>query len=251
VWLLLCASDDRHALWAARRLEARGVRPLVVLTPELLHYALRWEHRLGSGGPPSVRVTLADGRVIEGGAIRGVLNRIALLPPHLVERSAPDDRAYALQEWTAFFTSWLSCLPVPVLNLPTAQGLCGAWRHPSEWHWLAAQAGLPVNPYRHGGDPSSRPSAGDRAPSGASRVPARTIFVVDDVAIAAAPGDGEVPERILDACGRLGALSRTRSIGIDLDAVSSRFVGASPRPDLAPGGEPLVAALADALGGVE
>jgi len=53
VWLLLCAADDVPALWAATRLTARGLDPLVVLTPELLHYSFRWEHRLHSHGASS------------------------------------------------------------------------------------------------------------------------------------------------------------------------------------------------------
>jgi hypothetical protein len=260
VWLLLCSSDDRAALWAATRLEARGVHPLVVLTPELLHCALRWEHRLGHGGPPSVRFALADGREIEGGAIRGVLNRIAALPPHLVERSAPGDRAYALQEWTAFFTSWLSSLPVPVFNLPTAQGLCGSWRHPSEWHWLAAQAGLAIRPYRLCHDtaaPTTRhPSLVTRhsatgAVEGAGGRPRTAIAcVLDGALIDDGTFGGTLPDDARQACGRLGLLSKTRLIEVELEEATWRFVAASPRPDLARGGAALVAALADALGGV-
>ena len=148
MWLLLCTSDDHPALWAADRLRARGLSPLVVLTPELLHFSFRWQHRLGNDDPPSVEFTLADGRVIRSAEIRGVLNRIAGLSPHLVSHLAPGDQSYALQEWTALHISWLSALQVPVLNRPVMQGLCGAWRHESEWTWLAARAGLRTAPFR-------------------------------------------------------------------------------------------------------
>jgi hypothetical protein len=250
VWLLLCSADDRPALWAVKRLEARGVCPLVVLTPELLHYAPRWEHRLGNDAPSSVRCTRADGREIDGAAIRGVLNRIARLPPHLVERSAPADRGYALQEWTAFFTSWLSCLPVPVINLPTAQGLCGAWRPPSEWHWFASAAGLPISRYRQGSDSPGGPPAGGGVPAAPLPSTGRTVFVLDGEVVEAGPGHDPLPPALAEACGRLGALSRTRFISVDLEPGTGRFLEATPRPDLARGGEPLVAALADALGAV-
>ena len=147
MWLLLASSHDRAALWAAGRLKGRGIDPLVVLTPELLHYSFSWQHRVRPDGATSVAFTLADGRRIDGRRIQGVLNRMAVLPPHLLGHFTDVDRAYALQEWTALHISWLSSLPVPVLNLPAVQGLCGAWRHLSEWVWLASQAGLETEPY--------------------------------------------------------------------------------------------------------
>jgi hypothetical protein len=238
VWLLLCTSDDHPALWAADRLRARGLTPLVVLTPELLHFGIGWQHRLGNDDAPSVQFTLADGRVIRSSEIRGVLNRIAGLSPHLVRRLVPGDQSYALQEWTALHISWLSALEVPVLNRPVMQGLCGAWRHESEWTWLAARAGLPAMPFRQDGLPRLRP-----ARLAISRQ-TRPVFVVDGRVVG-----GDLSAATATACASMAHLSSTRLLGIELDAAGDTFVNASPRPDLRLGGEPLITALHEALTG--
>jgi hypothetical protein len=237
VWLVLCSSDDDPALWAATRLRARGLAPLVVLSPELLHYGTQWTHRVGNRTASSVRFTLADGTRIDGRDIRGVLNRLAVLPPQLVDRFTGADRVYALQEWTALHISWLACLTAPVLNRPVMQGLCGAWRHRSEWTWMAGQAGLETFPCVID---STAPA--EQAPP---YLPSRTVFVIDGQAI-----DEALPADVAAACGRLGAMAETRLLGIDLDANGLRFLGASPRPNLGLGGDPLVHALASTLGGI-
>ncbi len=237
MWLVLCSSDDLPALWAATRLRARGLSPLVVLSPELLHYGTRWTHRVGNRTTPSIRFTLADGTRIDGPEIRGVLNRLAVLPPELVDQFASADRVYALQEWTALHISWLACLTVPVLNRPVMQGLCGAWRHRSEWTWLAGQAGLETYPCLLDSTTPAEPAM--------PFVRVRTVFVIDGQAI-----DESLPADVAAACGTLGSLAETRLIGVDLDADSLRFVGASPRPNLRLGGDALVEALASTFGGI-
>ena len=237
MWLLLCQSDDAAALWAAGRLRARGLAPLVVLTPELLQYSFRWQHRLGNDEPASIEFTLADGRTVRGQEIKGVLNRLAALPPQLFGRVAPEDRDYMLQEWTALHISWMSALHAPVLNRPVMQGLCGAWRHRSEWTWLASQAGLPTAPFRQSGS-----AAALATPDGFGRSGLRTIFVVDERVI----GSG-VSSELAAVCVRLARAADTRLLGIDLEIGTERFVNASPRPELRLGGERLVAALHGAL----
>jgi hypothetical protein len=233
LWLLLCHAHDRSALWAARGLRARGIEPLRVLTPELLHYSRRWEHRLQADGRTSVAFTLADGTEIDGQEVCGVVNRIPAVPLHLLTHLVESDRAYAQQEWTAFHMSWLASLPAPVLNLPVAEGLCGAWRHPSEWAWLAAQAGLDAGEYVQS---SAVPRQAARAMSSV-----QTVIAVDG------QGVGEVTDDVGDACGRLAALATTRILGVDLDLRSGRFVTASPLPDLRAGGERVLDVLARAL----
>lgn len=240
MWLLLCNSADRSALWAASRLRARGLEPFTVLTPELLHYSFGWEHRLLRDGVSSVAFTLSDGRRIDGASIRGVLNRIPIVPAHVLQHLVAADRAYAQQEWTALHMSWLASLRVPVLNLPVMEGLCGAWRHRSEWAWLASQAGLDVDVYVQEVPSAAAPVRND--PDGA---PVRTIIAIDGRGIGG-PGD----EEVADACGRLGVLAKTRILGVDLDVRSAGFVSASPLPDLRAGGEPVIDALASALRGV-
>jgi hypothetical protein len=239
VWLLLCNATDRSALWAASRLRARGLEPLVVLTPELLHYSFHWEHRLHRDGISSVAFTLADGRRIDGTSIDGVVNRIPLVPSHVLQHLVETDRAYAQQEWTALHMSWLASLHVPVLNLPVVEGLCGAWRHRSEWAWLAGQAGFEVDDYVQQVPPPAVPPE-----TGGDPPPVRTIIAIDGRGIG-----GPLDADLADACGRLGVLAKTRILGVDLDARTRAFVSASPMPDLRTGGEPLIDALASALRG--
>jgi len=63
--------------------------PLLVLTPELLHYSFKWSHRLGNTDHPSIEFTLADGLRVRGEEIRGVLNRMPVLPSRLVSGLPP------------------------------------------------------------------------------------------------------------------------------------------------------------------
>jgi hypothetical protein len=77
-----------------------------------------------------------------------VLNRLVSVPDEMLRPAHPQDRDYVTQELTAFFLSWLYSLPPPVLNRPAPHGLCGSWRHRSQWVWLAARAGLPTPSYR-------------------------------------------------------------------------------------------------------
>ena len=228
----------------ASRLRARGLSPLTVVTPELLHYSFRWDHRLSHGQPPSIAFTLADGSRIDGREVRGVLNRMTAVPEAVLGSLAPADRDYARQEWSALHVSWLSGLTAPVLNVPHSQGLCGAWRHVSEWIWMAGLAGLDTGPYAQYAPTSdlealAMPGSTLEWAAGIERGgPARTVFVIDGC-----PVPSGLPEPIDDACGRLGALSKTRLIGVDVETLTGRFVGASVTPDLRLGGETLVEAL--------
>ncbi|MEO5895359.1 MAG: hypothetical protein ABIS06_06630 [Vicinamibacterales bacterium] len=211
-----------------------------MLTPELLHYSFGWEHRLRSDGASSIGFTLADGRAIDGAAIRGVLNRISFVPAHLLQHLVAADRIYAQQEWTALHISWLSSLHAPVLNLPVIEGLCGAWRHRSEWAWLAGQAGLDAGNYLQGASAQSAGVSGTAA--GAATHDLRSVIAIDGRGIGSYVG-----EDVADACGRLGVLAKTRLLGVDLDAHTGAFLSASPLPDLRSGGEQIIDALASAL----
>ena len=235
MWLLLCNAHDRSALRAASGLRARGIAPLLVLTPELLHYSRRWEHRLDPDGSSSVVFTLADGREVNGQDVRGVLNRIPAVPSHLLAHLVETDRAYAQQEWAALHMSWLASLPVPVLNRPVSEGLCGAWRHASEWAWLAMQAGLDPGEYVQ--------ASGTTCQLRRDPATVATVLAVDG------RGFGPVPDDVADACAHFGALAGTRVLGVDLERETGAFVSASPLPELRAGGEHGLDALARALRG--
>ena len=72
MWLVLCSAQDVPGLWAFQGLQLRGLRPIELVTAEMLPYSLKWEHTLGASDP-SISITLVDGRVIHNGAVRGVL----------------------------------------------------------------------------------------------------------------------------------------------------------------------------------
>lgn len=237
MWLVLCAADDLAALWAARGLISGGLQPLEIITAEELAYNRRLEHRLNAG-QPTVNITLMDGRVIEGAAVRGTLNRLHTIPfAHLRNASAPD-RQYAEQELLALYLSWLYGLPGVMLNRPTPQGLCGTWRHPSEWIRLAGRAGLSTIPYQQS-ESSAAPSL-HSAPS-----TNRVVIVVQ--------GDccgPRAPHNIATACSRLADLAATDLLGVDFHLTPTGewiFNKATPLPDLRLGGTELITTLAQAL----
>jgi hypothetical protein len=237
MWLVLCEPGDLSALWAYQGLRARGLEPMALLAPQMLVSSRRWEHRLGASGA-SISIELPDGGTLEGRAVRGVLSRVAWLAPSLFPQAAAQDLTYAVQEMTALFLSWLSVLRAPVLNRPSAQGLCGSWRHPSEWAVLAARAGLAAFPYRQSGRVA--PPVGGRL--ALVRGPVRTVFIVAGRLVGP-----PLPPELEECCRRLASLSGMELAGLEFadgPAGPWTFLGASPQPDLRLGGAPLLDALA-------
>lgn len=238
--LVLCENFDAAALWAAARLQARGRETMVVTAPDL-DAAVRWEHRVGRSGAASIEIELADGRRVSSREPAGVLNRLSFVPTARLDRTAGADRDYAVQEMNALFLSWLQALPGPVLNRPTPQGLGGNWRHPSAWALLAGQAGLAAAPYLQSCD--SDPDAVWLAQRPSAAV---TAFAVGGRTVAP-PG---VPDSVREGCLRLARAAGEALIGVDLiEQPGGRWevLGASPRPDLMLGGEPVVEALGEVL----
>jgi hypothetical protein len=178
--------------------------------------------------------------------VQGVLNRLLSVPPEPLRWAAPADRDYATQELTAFYLSWLYALPQPVLNRPTPQGLCGQWRHVSEWVWLASQAELPVPDYRQSGRDLIDERFSERRLV-ASGTPVHTVLVVAGQTAGAA-----APSSILAGCRRLAELADTALLGVEFAPGSAgpwTFAGATPFPDLRLGDEALLDILATALAG--
>lgn len=243
MWLVLCTSTDLPALWAAQGLQTRGLEPLVVIHPEMLTHAVVWDYRAGAGGA-AIEIQLTDGRTIQSRMIRGVLNRFCSAPFEPLRCIRPDDRAYATQEFTAFYLSWLCALPPPLINRPTPQGLCGQWRHLSDWTWLAAHAGLPTSRYTQTSRDveSERDWQGRRVPPDA---PVQTLIVIGDQMVGSS-----APSTILAGCRRFAQLAGTALLGVDFSDGPGglwTFAGATPCPDLRQGGEALLDALATIL----
>jgi hypothetical protein len=239
MWLVLCDSSDASALWACQSLRLSGLQPVELCTSDSLALSDHWDHRIRDGRA-TICFRLPGGRMIEGDKLRGVLNRLYAVPiPHWRSASR-SDQEYVQQELFAFHLSWLHGLSCPVINRPTPQGLCGRWRHESEWVWLAGKAGLPVATYRQSAHDRIAGAKGERrlvAPG----MTVKTVIVVGDRA-AGAPA----PPPIMEACTRLARLAETDLLGIDLvDGAAGpwTFAGASPAPDLALGGTMLIRAI--------
>lgn len=241
MWLVLCDAGDVAALWAYGRLVERGLASLELFTAQVLAPALRWEHRVSTNGA-SIDIETADGRYLRSDDVKGALNRLTWVPDRHLAVGAEADRGYALQELNALFLSWLCAVPGQVLNRPTAGGLSGRWRHPSEWAVLAARAGLRPIPYHQSSEDPPEEAAILRIDDEITQV-----FVVSDRVVSGR----RLPESVIDGCRRLAHLAETTLLGIELvQAGTGRwsFLGASPTPDLRLGGEGLVDALLAAFG---
>lgn len=243
MWIILCQSNDSSALWVYEGLQRRGLVPLELVTAEMLGPGLRWNHRVGPKGT-SIEISFADGRILSSDSIRGVLNRLIKISSwYPLHRVKAGDRNYAGTELTAFFLSWLSCLPPPILNRPTPQGLAGRERHISEWFLLATTAGLTTVPYRQSSRAPFEVSK-ERLASEAS--PFKTVLVLDRYVFGAAPPS------VLRACRRLAMLAGTTILGIEFAVgVNGQwtFASATPLPDLRLGGQSVLDALVEIFQG--
>lgn len=242
MWLMICSAQDTPALWAYQGLRARGLNPIELVTAEVLATKAKWEHTVGIDGA-NFNITLPDGRIINNRYVKGAVNRLTHVPlDHLA--GAPDFD-YATQEYTALFMSWLQSLPSPLFNAPQSQGLSGAWRHVSEWVWLAAQAGLPTPPYRQSSHDEIDETAQMRRIVPESTPTAMAITLGDRVF------GPTLPPRISAACKELARIAETPLLGIELTVgpphAQWTFAGATPLPDLRLGGEALLDELARKL----
>jgi hypothetical protein len=243
-YLVLADPDDAVAQWASDSLRAGGLTPLELVTSEELCDAPSWEHRLTRAGV-TVEIGLADGRLLQGAALRGVLNRLNWVPPSRLDRAIPEDRDYVAAELMALLLSALHSLSAPVINRPSPFGLAGQWRWPVEWHALAARAGLPTRPYVRNSD-DERDDA-ELLGDGAAAPRARATQLVIGRAVVGGPA----PPELLVGCRQLATLAGTEVLGVDFVSEPTGelfFAGASPIPDLRLGGAPAAEALAAALG---
>lgn len=228
MWIVLCDDLDESARWAYDGLRDRGV-PAEFVPTSVLSGALRWVHRVDTCGA-SAEVLLPDGRVIDSATVRGTLNRVVgLWPPEAYFASADWD--YAVQELLAMYLSLLQCLPSPVLNRPTPQGLSGRLRYTPEWFVLAARAGFATIPYAASTrDDFSAPTIA-AVPSGATRhsviVAAGRVF-----------GDPLDAAAAATAC-QLADLAELNLLGLQIATTpdgAAWFEAADLYPDLRTGG---------------
>ena len=234
--LILCAPSDVSGLWAYEGLQRLGLRPLSLLTTEMLSSVGTWEHRVGSEGC-GLSLRLGDYSISDH-TLRGVLNRLNGPPQGMIPLVTPSDRDYALQEMNAFYLSWLKSLPCPVLNPATPQGLSGRWFHASELAMLAHQAGLDTATYQQSSH--DQVEAGFRSLSPPLAEIRRVIVLGDEVFGA------EIPAALCERCCNLSRICQTPLLGIEFYRGDNKqwiFSHATPLPDLQDGGTRLLQSL--------
>jgi hypothetical protein len=114
--------------------------------------------------------------------ITGVLTRLPVVTERELPMIAAEDRTYAAAEMTAFLGYWLTSLPCPVLNRPTASALCAPGWRTERWVLAANQLGIPTQRrQRHvpvfGSDPAP---AADAGPGGPAPDELSTVTVVGE-----------------------------------------------------------------------
>lgn len=240
--LVVCHLADGSALRAYEALQARADGEVECVTVESLCAGLAWEHRLGPTAT-RFRVRLADGRVLDGDQIASVLNRVHSVAPVGLDLAVDDDGQYAVQEFTAFFLSWLAGLDAVTVNEPTPQGLAGRWRTALEWTWLARQVGLPIVPRLERAPPA--PDHAAEGPAGGWTPGSVGVHVVGDRVVGPA-----LEDRVLDGCRDLARRAGVGLLGVSLEPtpLGVAFVGATPTPHLPVDDEAFLDALCELLG---
>jgi hypothetical protein len=222
--------------------------PAEFVPASVLSGAVRWIHRVEAGGA-SAEVLLADGRCIDSRAVHGTINRIvSMWPPP--EYLVTPDGDYALQELLALYLSFLHCLPPPVLNRPSPQGLSGHMRYTPDWLVLASRAGLATAPYA-----LSSAEDGPRRRDHEQTLH-RAAFAHHDVVVAAGRVfGGSITPQVAAAACRLSNLAGADLLGLRLATTADgavRFEAADLYPDLRSAGADLLdhlAGLPDTGGG--
>jgi hypothetical protein len=237
MWLVICDDGDAAAEWMYAGLRKRSSDSVVLLEGSTLARVERWDHEIGHGRA-ACALSLHDGQRVCTDAVTGTVNRLRVLPFADAQRVSAEDREYGLQEWNAFFISWLESLPSPVYNAVSPQGLSGKWRTSAEWAILAARAGLLVD--------DALLDASRIAPVAEDDTPNAVSFIV-----AAGAVFGRAGYAALSAgCRRLASMAGCAILGVTfrLDQRGrARFHSATPHPDVRHGGESLLDAVAAGL----
>jgi hypothetical protein len=245
MYLVICNSSDKAALWAYNGLKATGLYPLELIIADSLVCSPYFEHRI-KNDQVNTKIKLPDGRQINSKLTLGVLNRLHSIPTSNLKASKADN-LYAFQELNALFISWLYSLPGPVLNPATAQGLSGEFRHISRWILMANSAGLTVPKFEQNSTVADKTPFHNIGRLLPPEIKGKTVFVIDSQIVGK-----EVPPEIAESCRYMAKLAGTPLLGIEfLDSPddSWKFVGATPSPNLTLGGKALLEKLSRALQG--
>ncbi|MGQ4419275.1 hypothetical protein ACN6LA_006480 [Streptomyces sp. SAS_269] len=192
--VVLADPGDEGACAVVSRLtmRRRAEQVVVVRSHELARS--RWHHTVDPHGVTATRITLPDGRVMDGGHIAALLHRLPYVPPLGFVTASAKDRHYAYCELRALVASWLLGLASRVVGRPmTNAGLSqpsSPWLGPA----CARQSGLPVARW-----PGSAPDGPPRTPP----VPAQRLLVAGERVV------GELGSTCAQSCRALLGLLGT------------------------------------------
>jgi hypothetical protein len=184
-----------------------------------------WRYRPGEAGTSRF---VAAGSSVQAGDLDGVLTRMAGVFEGDLGHIEPADRTYVAAEMTALLLAWLSELPVPVINRPTATCLCGPLWSQEKWLRVASGLGIPVVPHNRAvGLPDSTSARAEP-----HEIDLQSVTVVDDVCLGAKNARCEKIAR------RLADHAQCRLLSVQLRTVGSHpaLVGVDVWPNLAGSG---------------
>jgi hypothetical protein len=240
MYVMLCSAMDTSALWAASGLAGLLPGPLELVLSETLAEGAQWEHRVGNDGT-HVKMTLADGRMLCGSKMKGVVNRLMMPPMSKVRWPSETEQAYVQGEMHALYLSWLNGLPCVMLNRPSTSCLSGRFFMASEWLHRAAKAGLKTAPL-YQTDDDGRDGYAFSVPESAVR---QSVIVAGDCVFPV-----RVPNAVRAGCVRLAEDTSMAIMGAEFYIDGNGewcFAGGIASPDLRAGGMPLLECLAAML----
>jgi hypothetical protein len=178
-----------------------------------------WRQRLsGVDGDTAV----VAGKLAPQNEITGVLTLLPEVAEEELIDIAPGDRPYVAAEMTAFLLFWLARLKCPVLNRPTPTCLAGPHWRPERWVYVAAQAGIPVQPV-------CRLAALPRSIAEPKTLPVPATVTVIGMRIL-----GDADPVLQRHARRLADLAQVELLEVQFSSAErdARFVGAHSFPDI-------------------
>ena len=239
MYIVIAEPYDDPGLWAYKKLKSNGLEPLELITPGELSYFLQCEYEITSNNSNS-ELLLNNNMKIKSNEIKGILNRFRYVHTEHIKKSV--DVGYAMEELNAFFIGWLASLEIPILNKPLPFNYSGKWRHPSQWIYLAAKAGLRTIDYiyEYKGNYHHPIQNNKKNPS---------VIVLDNEVIKTSfDSSNSIKE---EECIKLAERSENRLLQIQFEKKDNDFYfsWADPVPDLVLGGDKLIEKIAEILKG--
>ncbi len=247
MWLIFTENNDPSGAWLAQGLAQRGFADVLQISRRDLGQLKSWD--FGSDAQGSwFQLELANGRRIDSRVAAGVVNR---LQPVAAEQSWHENLGgLGSPEMASALRACLASFSCPVINPVDVRSMHGGARPASEWPQLARQAGLPALTQRavmRGGNQLHYSDAGFAAD--AARMSSGKVLVIGRrvVSMALSP---DAPEAIAAGCVKLAELALTPLLEVTFfvsEAGEWFFRGANSCPNLSPGGNGVLDAMAESL----